>query len=115
MVFDRGNTVTQKRFEILGRTWPYYKPLPELLAKLRQDDAMLAKSKSGAHRIKVNLMYPALQHLGFGPVEGLREQIEFGMNLAVDFFCGSRPEELKRAEWFEAFESALLLGGLAGR
>jgi len=101
--------MTPKNFELLGRHWDYNKPLPELLERLRQTDAKFANAPDAAARstqIRDKLMYPALQHLGFGPVDGVREQVEQGMDLAVEYFLGTwwqpdairglPPEELSR-------------------
>lgn len=88
-----------KNFELLGRQWDYYKPLAELLKELRQEGeiAYSCPLRSG-YQIKRKLMYPALAHLGFGPVEEVAYHVERGVDMAIEYFLGDwwQPESINR-------------------
>jgi hypothetical protein len=146
-----------KNYELLGHKWEYYKPLPEILQEMEADEILSRDSHSAEARseqIQRLLEYPAFQHLGFGPIDGVREKMEYGVDLAIEYFCSNwwLPEEIKRIcqkevlkpfleqnpdlmdyfidaaskamdksrpdrelEWFDAYTSALIFGGLVGR
>lgn len=78
--------------------------------------------------ILASLHYPVLEHLGYGPIEGLRQRLDEGMDAAVDYFFGdwwrADPEDAKvfgkpglDHDWlrFDALPTAMLIGGLTGR
>ena len=84
--------MTQRNYEMLGRKWCYNKPLPQLLERLLETDARFTNAPDSVTRsaqIRDKLMYPALQHLGFGRIECVLQQIEGAVDLALDFFLGA--------------------------
>ena len=119
----------QPNYELLGRKWDYNKPLPELIEHRRQKDAKFGKVPDSA-RIRQKLLYPALRHLGFGPIgiDDVRKEIDHGVDLAVEYFHGTwwYTDEIsddrdslkamdKKRPWYEALTSSLFLAGLVGR
>lgn len=108
-----------KNYQLLGREWDYYIPLPEFLERLSQHDAMHSASKSVVNKkeqLREKLSYPVLQHLGFGPIDGVAEQVARGVDLAVVYFTSGGHSSYHRSyPWFDALTSGLFLGGLAGR
>lgn len=78
--------------------------------------------------IRRSLFRPVLEHLGYGPIEGIRTRLDEGMDDAVEYFGGdwwrahksdaialdkSRPK--RELEWFDVLPDAMLIGGLTGR
>lgn len=93
----------QSNHEVLGRKWDYMWPVPETIAFWRETDAKMASwpdCDSRATRIRQKLFYPALRHLGFGPisVEDVRKEVDAGVGLTVEYFDDTwwRTERIKQ-------------------
>lgn len=76
--------------------------------------------------IMYKLMYVALAHLGYGPIEGLARHLHEGSNQAVEFFTtdwwrASNDDQIlmnkhsPEADWFDPFCHGILLTALAQR
>lgn len=90
-----------KNHELLGRKWDYMHPLPELLEDLRSEDKKFSNVPNVGPRlghISNKLMFPVLYHLGFGPVSDVRQEVEDGVDLALEYFDDVwwRPEGIDR-------------------
>src|SRR5262245_5729141 len=124
-----------KRHQILGKN--LHNSVSDCLDVLRssdQDDrALIAAGNRSQFGFRLSLIlaslhYPVLEHLGYGPIEDLRQRLDEGMDAAVDYFFGDwwrADKEDARVfgtpgldhDWlrFDALPAAMLIGGLTGR
>lgn len=77
----------------------------------------------------MRIVYRAvLEHLGYGPIDGLRERLDLGVDQTIDYFPGdwwktdeydaraldwSRPD--RALVWYDVLQDGLLLGALTDR
>lgn len=125
-----------KRYEILGNK--LYAPIEHLLGVFDREFTALQENivpgQPHQHlRRESNLnccvQLAILEHLGYGPIEGLADRLSYGMDWAVEYFFGDwyRDDEAQRdyarvvpepRQLYLArtpFWQSLLLGGLTGR
>lgn len=127
--------MTPTRFEILGKK--LRNSSEECQRNLAKSDATgeecIAPGKPHQQFAREGLIsraviYAALEHLGYGPIENLSHRLNQGVDRAIEYFFGdwwradesdaraldkTRPDRALR--WFDVLPNALLLGGLTGR
>lgn len=111
----------QKKHELLGLVWDYPKPVSEIIAEVREQDAFSAKLEGfrpRIARIETKLFSPALRHLDFGPisVDDVRHECEQGVDLSLEYFNESwwRPETLARRGMTQSEIEAFNIGNILG-
>lgn len=80
-------------YEILGRKWCYTRPLREAIAhwrELESTERVEPDCETRSSLIRRKLFFPALRHLGFGPIDAdeVRREVDDGVTLSVDYFHG---------------------------
>ena len=93
-----------KNYELLGHQWESFMSLPEFLEYLEKDGVEFRnapRAETRSSQIQQMLEYPAIQHLGFGPIDGVREKSERGVDLSIEYFFGN---------WWDAEEIQRLSG-----
>lgn len=128
--------MTTKRHEVLGKqlhaTLEY--TLHSLFVrgeakyKERTAPGQIQQQFNRSLRIGDMVNCAVLEHLGYGPIEGLRKHLDNGVDYACEYFFGdwwradesdakaldkTRPD--RRLRWFDVLPNALLLGALTQR
>ena len=124
-----------KRHQILGNNLRI--SLEKCLGFIDEDDRdakeLIAAGKHGqqdnrALLISGSLLRPVLEHLGYGPIESVRQRLDEGMDEAVEYFCGDwwkahksdaialdKSRRNRDLEWYKVLADAMLIGGLTSR
>ena len=127
--------MSQQRHEILGKN--LHTSLEECMQCMAKEQAMYLEFTAPGKphqqfaresQIRWAVRSAVLEHLGYGPLEGLSSRLNEGVDRALDYFFGdwwrldetdaraldkSRPDRALR--WFNVLPNALLLGGLSSR
>lgn len=124
-----------KRHQILGQNLvlPVTKCLEIHQSEFLKNRAWIEDSKphqeySRASLVRSGVVYSVMEHLGYGPLDGIRPRLDEAMDSAVEYFYGdwwrsdehdakaldkSRPD--RELRWFDVLPDAMLIGGLTGR
>jgi hypothetical protein len=125
----------KKRHNVLG--FKLRESVPVTLDLLKQSEAMCAERTVPGWRnqyftrllqLDDTVVYVVLEHLGYGPIEGLEAKLHTGVDRALEYFFGDwwkgdeadaravdKSRKDRELQWFGALSHGMFLGGLTGR